>query len=168
MKARLLVILSVFSAALLPLQAGAQKMNEIHKLDFGVLGVPSSDMSQSVTVTPDNQTLASGGIVISQNGHCGEYSFTGLPPNTAFYVAVENPAPSDGGVVIDNPSTVMGPGGDSFTIDGFQIDNGGIMQTDGGGNAHLCYGATLHTPMGVMQPYASGTYSGSVQFTFYY
>lgn len=147
-------------------QAPAQEMTVVDHLSFGTFAVADNSISQAIVVTPDNDTFPDTGIAVGQPGQRGVYEFTGLPPNVAFYVGVDVPnPPSEGGIVIDDSAFLTN--GRSFTVDSFALGNGGVLQSDGAGDATMLLGATLHTS-GDGTPYSGGTYAGQVSFTIYY
>jgi hypothetical protein len=71
--------------------------------------------------------------------------------------------PNQGGLKIDNASTLTLGGAPPFSIGTFTCNN---PTTDGSGNATLLIGATLTTD-GSGSYYNTGSYSGSIDLTFY-
>lgn len=147
--------------------ARAQDMVEVQSLDFGTFAIINNSAQQTITVQPNGVTAYDSDIVFDIEAERGHYTFTGLPPNVTFTlgISVSNP-PTDGGLIIDNPTPVTG-GGEAFQLLNFTANTANELITDGGGNATLYIGATLRTS-GNGGAYSDGVHSGTYDITFYY
>lgn len=162
----LFLLIPLLSAVNFP--ALAQTISEVDALHFGSFAVVKNDAPYSITVTPDNDTLPDAEIVVDEPGQRAEYFFEGLPNNVNFYIGVTVPnPPTEGGITVDAVSpTATGPG-PNFTISNFLIDNAGVMQSNGSGEARVYIGATL-TTSGTNAMYGTGNYNGTYEITIYY
>ena len=143
-------------------------MAEAEQLSFGTFAVADNTMPRALVITTDNDTLPDTGIVMGEDGQRGVYEFTGLPANVSFFIGVNMPnPPTDGGIVFDDTAAVTLGGAEPFTVSDFTVGDGGMIQTDGGGNATMTLGATLRTSGNGAQ-YIGGTYQGQASFTLYY
>ncbi len=148
--------------------AYAQELNELRPLSFGIFGVQDNNAVAALTVTPDNDTFADPQFVMQQDGQRGEYTLTGLPPNVSFFLGVDVPnPPSEGGVTLTGQTPATRGGGPEFRLDGLTISNGGVLQSDGAGDATLYIGGSLYTS-GTGERYDGGTYNGTYNITIYY
>lgn len=162
--------LTIFAA--LPMLWGApvmaQTITEIHELSFGTFAVRDNDSMAAIIVTPDNDTFADPQIAMAADGQRAEYVLSGLPPNVSFFLGVDVPVPpSEGGLIIDMPTPATGSSGPAFELSDLTIADGGVMQSDGAGDATLYIGGTLRTS-GTGQSYDGGNYNGQYGITIYY
>lgn len=162
------VAVVVFGVCLWGLPAQAQTITEVNQLYFGTFGISDNDSVSAITVTPDNDTFSDPAIISDQPGQRGEYTLTGFPPNVSFYLGVEvtNP-PAEGGIVLANPTDGTMGGAEVFTLDTLEIADGGVLQTDGAGDAVLYIGGTLRTSGNGLR-YPGGNYSGTYTITIHY
>lgn len=164
----MLCILAVFLG--LHFYAGASwaapiMMNEIQELDFGEFALRNNTAPHTITVAPDNSTVYDPDIISNIDAQRGEYEFSNLPPNVIFYVGISVPnPPTEGGLILDNPSNLTHGGGESFTLGNLTAND---LVTDGAGDGTLYIGATL-TTSGNSNTYADGNYNGSFDLTLYY
>lgn len=168
MKAFITTILACYVLVATSFGASAQTLSEVERLHFGTFVVRNNMSTSSITVTPDNDTIVAGQIVLAENGRRGEYMLTGLPPNVPFYLGVDMPnPPAEGGIVLGNPEPASAGAGADFILNALTIGNGGVMLSDGIGDATVYIGGTLNTT-GTGQAYAGGSYIGSYTITIYY
>ncbi len=148
--------------------AQAQTITEVQSLSFGTFGIGNNNGAWQIIVTPDNDTFADPQIAMGQDGRRGEYLFTGLPPNVSFFLGVDVPnPPSEGGIVLDMPTPAENGSNPVFNLTDVTIADGGVMYSDGAGDATLYIGGTLQTS-GTGEHYDSGTYNGQFNLTIYY
>jgi hypothetical protein len=148
--------------------AQAQNISEVDALNFGTFGLQDNDTVAAITITPDNDTFADPQFVVSQQGQRGHYELTGFPADVTFYIGVDVPnPPSEGGIVLANQTDAANGGGPVFVLDSLSIANGGVMQTDGAGDATLYIGGTLRTS-GAGTAYDGGNYLGTYTITIHY
>ncbi len=146
----------------------AQELSETRPLSFGIFAVQDNNAPAALTVTPDNDTFADPQFVVQQDGQRGEYTLTGLPPNVSFFLGVDVPnPPSEGGVTLTGQTPATRGGGPEFRLDGLTISDGGVLQSDGAGDATLYIGGSLYTS-GTGERYDGGTYNGTYNITIYY
>lgn len=168
MKAFIPAILAYFFVTAAPMEAVAQTLSEVERLHFGTFVVRNNMSTSSITVTPDNDTIVAGQIVLGENGRRGEYMLTGLPPNVPFYLGVDMPnPPAEGGIVLGNPEPASAGAGADFVLNAMTIGNGGVMLSDSMGDATVYIGGTLNTT-GTGQGYTGGSYIGSYTITIHY
>lgn len=164
MKLRWLTVIVVVSMGMMlfvPSWAQAQEITQNRALNFGSFAVSGNDAPSTLQITPENTVIAGSGIIVGQNGERGEYTLTGLPPNVSFFLGVEVPnSPSEGGVILEDPTPASVGAGPSFTLEGLTISNGGVMQSDAMGDAILYIGGTLRSS-GNGQRYQGGVYVGT-------
>jgi hypothetical protein len=162
------VVLFVMLAALAfdhpAARAAGREYTEIQHLDFGTFSIAHNTGSKHITVAPDGSTAYDAGIYADVQAKPARYDLTGLPPNMTItlgtFVAVP---PNQGGLRIDNNTTLTLGGAPPFSISNFTCNN---PTTDGSGNAMLLIGATLTTD-GSGGYYNTGTYNGAIDLTFY-
>lgn len=148
--------------------AKAQTLTEVRQMSFGTFAVAANDVSSGITITPENDVFADAGILTDGGAQRGEYRLENFPPNVSFFLGVDVPnPPTEGGVVLDNIVAATNGVGPSFYLSDLAISNGGVLQTDGQGDAMLYIGGTLRTS-GTGERYNSGTYSGSYSITIHY
>jgi len=145
--------------------AFAYDITEIHHLDFGTFAITNNTAPHAMVVPYDGSPATyDPEIIPNTDPQRGEYALENLPPNVTFYVGVQVPNPGDGGVTMDNPTAVSGSTGPGLTVSNFTASD---VTTDNNGDATLYIGATL-TTSGNGAMYATDTFNGSYDITFYY
>jgi hypothetical protein len=163
MRASALAFLLLLALASRPACA-ARDYTVVQHITFGTFSIAHNTGAKHITVAPDGSTSYDSGIYADVQAKPARYDLTGLPPNMTItlgtYVAVP---PNQGGLRIDNATSLTAGGGPFFTIGNFTCNN---PTTDGAGSATLLIGATLTTD-GSGGYYNTGAYSGTLDLTFY-
>lgn len=166
MKNKQLLYYIGFFACFYAKSADAADMVQIQALHFGEFAYVDNSVPRTIVIAPDD-TVTYDDDIIEGNvpAHRGEYQLTDFPPNMIIHTGVTVPTPpTDGGVTLDNSSSVSLPASESFTLSNFTTNE---PITDGNGDATLYIGATL-TTSGNGQSYSDGNYTGTYDVTFYF
>ena len=148
--------------------AKAQVMTEVQALNFGTFAIIDNSAPHTIIISPNNVAAYDPSIVSGIEAERGHYTLTGMPTDVTFTlgVSISNP-PTDGGLMLDNQTSVTLGGSEPFLLLNFTVNTANEMVTDSGGNATLYIGATLRTT-GSGSIYTDGTYNGTYDITFFY
>lgn len=158
----------IFAAIMLyGIPSWAQTMTQVRPLSFGTFAILNNSGAKTITVAPDNSTVYHPDIVADIPAQSGHYTLEEMPANVTFYlgISVSNP-PGDGGLVLDNATSLTG-GAQPFTLTDFTVNANNTVVTDGDGDADMYIGATLVTS-GNGAAYTDGVYTGTYDITFFY